>query len=248
MAQIPPIRRAVILAAGMGVRLQPFTKLTPKPLLLVGGRPLIHQTLRALAEAGITEAIVVVGYLGHEVDEAVRGFRGLAVRTVENTRFHLGASYSLAAARELCGEEPFLLVMSDHLLSPALLRRLALAEPRDACKIAADASYWPDEYIEEATLLRFASDRRVTAIGKRIGDASALDAGAFACTNEIWEALDTAPEDCDLSTVFTELVNGGRLFAADVSGGRWYDIDTPEDIPLAEARLAADLGAVAGVR
>lgn len=242
MPQPQAIRRAVVLAAGMGVRLRPYTELIPKPLLVVGGRPLILQTLSSLSEAGIAQAVVVVGYRGHEIEAVLSEVRGIDVQVVENTRFHLGASLSLAAARELCGEEDFLLVMSDHLLSPGLVRRLATAEPRDACRVAADSTAWPSHYVDEATLLQIADDGLVTRIGKHIGDASALDAGAFACTPEVWEALDSAPPDCDLSTVFTELVKRGRLFAADISGSRWYDIDTPDDISLAEEKLASDPG------
>ena len=164
--------------------------------------------------------------------------RGVSLCVVHNTQFGRGASFSLAAARASMGQDPFLLVMSDHLLSSQLLTRLMKSEPRDACRVAADSGRWPTAYVEEATLLQTTEDGHVLRIGKGISPFSALDAGAFACTREIWTALDEAPLDCDLSTVFSRLVARGRLFAADVSGCPWFDIDTPEDIPLAEAMLA----------
>lgn len=232
-----PIRRAVILAAGMGARLRPYTDDTPKPLLTVAGRPLIEHTLAALKEAGIEEAVVVVGYRGAELEDALKHLRGVSLQIAHNPHFEKGASFSLAVARGFLGDDPFLLVMSDHLLSSRLLVRLKNAAPHDACRVAADSGAWASAYVDEATLIESDKDRRVLRIGKRIAPFSALDAGAFACTAEVWTALDSAPADCDISTVFSQLVARGRLFAADVTGCPWYDVDTPEDIPIAETVL-----------
>ena len=56
------IKQAVILAGGKGKRLQPFTKILPKPLFPVGDRPIIEILLRQLAKAGINEVFLAVGY------------------------------------------------------------------------------------------------------------------------------------------------------------------------------------------
>ncbi len=60
--------QAVILAAGKGLRMRPFTEQHPKPLVPVTGKPLIHYTLDTLPEA-ITEIIIVVGHLGDQIIE-----------------------------------------------------------------------------------------------------------------------------------------------------------------------------------
>lgn len=238
MTVLEPIRRAVILAAGIGARLRPYTAERPKPLVEVAGRPLIEHTLAALKEAGIEEALVVVGYRGDEIEAALKGFRGLGLKIVHNSHFQAGASFSLAASRSSLGADSFLLVMSDHLLSSQLLSKLSRSMPADACRVAVDASPWPPDYVDEATLVAFGPDQRITRIGKRIRPFTALDAGGFACAAEIWAAVDEAPKDCDLSTIFSLLAARGRLFAADITGSPWYDVDTPGDILLAEAMLA----------
>ena len=56
------IRQAVILAGGKGQRLQPYTKIFPKPLFPVGDRPIVEILLRQLVKAGIKEVILAVGY------------------------------------------------------------------------------------------------------------------------------------------------------------------------------------------
>jgi choline kinase len=237
--------RAVILAAGVGGRLGPATAEVPKPLVHVEGRPLVLYTLEALAAAGVTEGVVVTGYLASQVRSALSDRPPLALRFVHNPHYRGGASLSLAAARGFCGADPFLLVMSDHLLSTSLLTRL-IGQAREArpengggppsC-VAADATVRDDAFTDEATKVAVDAGGRVTAIGKHLERWDALDAGAFFCTHEVWAALGEAPEDSDLSTVFRRLVARRRLAAADVTGAFWYDVDTAADRDAAAAIL-----------
>ncbi|MEX2524514.1 MAG: nucleotidyltransferase family protein [Gammaproteobacteria bacterium] len=60
--------RAMILAAGRGERMRPLTDTTPKPLLEVGGRPLLQHHIEGLARAGITEIVVNTGPLGDQIE------------------------------------------------------------------------------------------------------------------------------------------------------------------------------------
>ncbi|MBI2767419.1 MAG: NTP transferase domain-containing protein [Chloroflexi bacterium] len=237
--------RAVMLAAGDGGRLGAHTRHLPKPLVRLNGRPIVDYTLEAIVAAGATEAVVVTGYREAQVHAALLALAppGLALTFVSNPRFEAGASLSLRAARTACGDEPFLLVMSDHVLSPALLHTLRGrgAGSRGRSFVAADFSIAHSApYIEEATRLAVAADGRVTAIGKRLEHWSALDTGAFYLDpSAAWSAVDAAPEDCELSVIFAELARRGGLFAADVSGALWYDIDTPEDLSAAAGIVPA---------
>jgi glucose-1-phosphate thymidylyltransferase len=63
--------RAIIPLAGKGTRLRPHTHLTPKPLLKVGGRPVMSYILDDLLELGIREVIFIVGYLGDTIREYI---------------------------------------------------------------------------------------------------------------------------------------------------------------------------------
>ena len=64
--------KAVILAAGQGVRLLPLTSTRPKPLIKVGGKPILEHCLNALKKAGIVEALIVTNYLS----KAIRDYFG----------------------------------------------------------------------------------------------------------------------------------------------------------------------------
>ena len=74
--------RAMLLAAGRGERMRPLTDHTPKPLLLVGGKPLIAWHLQALARAGVREVIINLSWLGEQIRAALGEGRefGLQIR------------------------------------------------------------------------------------------------------------------------------------------------------------------------
>ena len=243
-AAAPPLR-AVILAAGDGGRLGHFTAHFPKPLVPVGGRPLVSYTLDALAAAGISDVLVVTGYREEQVRDALAEAPGsIRISFASNPHFDRGASLSLLAARPFCGEDPFLLLMADHLFSPELLTSLMAAwTPGGPCLVASDSSVRDPAYVDEATRLALdpgpaGTPRPVSAIGKGLAPYDALDAGAFVVQPGTWAVLDAIPEDCELSDIGRELIRRQMLAAADVSGSFWYDVDTPDDLAAAEALLA----------
>ena len=65
--------KAMVLAAGLGVRMRPLTDKTPKPLIRVAGQPLLDHVLDKLGGAGVTEAVVNVHYLPDQIIEHTRG-------------------------------------------------------------------------------------------------------------------------------------------------------------------------------
>ena len=83
-----PIVQAVILAAGDGGRLMPETAELPKPLLRVGGRPIIHRVLDALAQSGVDEAVIVAGHRGERLRADLPGL----LLEVNKPRGHAGGS------------------------------------------------------------------------------------------------------------------------------------------------------------
>ncbi len=234
--------RAVVLAAGDGGRLGRHTASTPKPLVPIGGRPLISYTLHALSQAGVREAVVVLGYRGVQVRDALlRDPHGLRLDYAWNADFHAGASLSLRAARPCLGPEPFLLVMADHMLSAGIIRRLLEAwRPGGPSLVATDSAPWHEAYTQEATRVAFdPATGLLTAIGKNLARWNALDTGAFLFAPGVWDAVEAAPADCELGEIYARLVEAHQLAAVDVTGESWYDIDTEEDLAGAGQMLAA---------
>ncbi len=92
--------KAVILAAGDGVRLRPFTETRPKPMLQAGGRPIIHHLLAEARKAGVSEAIIVVRHMKEKIDKYLAlNDLGLKTTLVEQGREN-GTGAALLAAEE----------------------------------------------------------------------------------------------------------------------------------------------------
>lgn len=106
--------KAMLFAAGRGVRMRPLTDETPKPLLKVRGRPLIVWHILNLVRAGITEIVINHAHLGEKIEEALGdGSRyGASIRYSAEGEA-LETAGGIAKARHLLGEEPFVAIASD---------------------------------------------------------------------------------------------------------------------------------------
>jgi MurNAc alpha-1-phosphate uridylyltransferase len=106
--------KAMILAAGRGVRMRPLTDTTPKPLLPLGGKPLIAWQLEKLARAGFTEVVINHAHLGQLIETALGdGSRfGLSIRYSAEIEA-LETAGGIAQALPLLGAEPFLAINAD---------------------------------------------------------------------------------------------------------------------------------------
>jgi UDP-N-acetylglucosamine diphosphorylase/glucosamine-1-phosphate N-acetyltransferase len=117
--------KAVILVAGKGTRLRPLTDNTPKPMLNVGGRPLLEWMLMRVKEAGITEVLLITNYLEDKfIDYFGNGSKhGLKIsyQTQEET---LGTANAFGQAMEWVGYNEFLALYGDHYLSEGVLETL----------------------------------------------------------------------------------------------------------------------------
>ena len=106
--------KAMILAAGKGERLRPLTLHTPKPLVRVGGVPLIEYHLRALAAAGFTEIVINHAWLGQQIEDHLGdGSRfGVSIQySAEGEPLETGGG--IFKALPLLGDKPFAVVNGD---------------------------------------------------------------------------------------------------------------------------------------
>ncbi|MDN3553610.1 nucleotidyltransferase family protein [Halomonas almeriensis] len=106
--------KAMILAAGLGTRMRPLTDHCPKPLLEVGGKPLIVHHLERLAAAGLTEIVINVSYRAEQIIAALGDGREHGV-TIHWSReaSPLETGGGILEALPMLGEAPFLLVNGD---------------------------------------------------------------------------------------------------------------------------------------
>lgn len=107
--------KAMILAAGRGERLRPLTDRVPKPLIDVGGQPLIGHHLRALAAAGFRDVVINIAYRADQIEAALGDGRRYGLRIVysRETPGELDTGGGIARAMTLLGSAPFLVISSD---------------------------------------------------------------------------------------------------------------------------------------
>jgi NDP-sugar pyrophosphorylase family protein len=115
---------AILLAAGLGTRLRPHTEKTPKPLLLVQGRPILDWILGALP-AGVNRIIVVTHYLGEQVEEYLRRQKRFTDWTVVPQSDPRGTGDALRRCQAAVKSDKFLCLNGDDLFGAADLARLA---------------------------------------------------------------------------------------------------------------------------
>lgn len=132
MSEAPPAK-AFLLAAGLGTRLRPRTDTTPKCLVPVGGRPLLHWWLRICERLGVKEVLLNT----HHLPDQVRAFVLSRAAPVRVTLFHeealLGTAGTLAANRRFAaGERDFWIFYADTLIGADLRPMAALHRERGA--------------------------------------------------------------------------------------------------------------------
>ncbi len=234
------IKRAMVLAAGLGLRMRPLTENRPKPLISVAGRSLLDRALDHLEEAGVEEAVVNLHYLGDMI-EAHLAHRS-APRTVlsreDNQLLETGGG--VTRALPALGDDPFFVVNADIAWAdgtvPALQRL---------------TSAWRDATMDALLLVHpVATATGYDGVGDyTVGDGSALhrrrdDPGApyvFTGIQLLHPRLFTdAPEGpFSLRHLYDQAESMGRLSGL-IHDGQWHHIGTPSGLDIAERHLAGE--------
>jgi choline kinase len=255
--------KAIIVAAGRGRRLGQNTNDIPKCMVKVGGRPILHWQLRAMAAAGIRDVVIVRGYLGERIDPGTTPVRFIDNREWEHN--NILASLMCASAEFAGG---FYFSYCDIVYAPSVVARLATEATQLAAASLVVDRRWADAYrgrdlhpVSEAELAAVESTpERVVQVGKGavpaaiavgefIGLAhfSADGAGALA---EHWQralrggGLD-APfgraktlRQAYLTDALNAMADAGGVLAPAFIDGEWREIDTQQDLAAAELAVS----------
>lgn len=223
----------VVLAAGLGSRLH-SDESVPKPLRVLNGQPLILRVLDRFSETGVAEAVVVLGYRGTEVREAIEAAEPkIKVTFVTNDKYRMGNGLSVLAAADAVGNRSFFISMADHIFDTDIIVGLRAATlPVRGLLLAVDRKLDTIFDMDDATKVLTDGDR-IAAIGKTIPSYNAVDSGLFRCTPQLFEAIAAAAAtredgDCSLSEGVEALRKSGVALVHDIGDAKWQDVDTPE--------------------
>lgn len=208
--------RAMILAAGRGARMRPLTDHTPKPLLEVGGKPLIVWHIERLAQAGITELVINHAYLGQQIED----------RLGDGTQWHVHIQYSaeqtaletaggIAKALPLLGDESFLVVNGDVFTDiDYAATTLPVGKLAHLVMVDNPQQHAEGDFALQEGLVKQAADNRLTFSGIGVYHPDLFK------SVQSGEAAKLAP--LLISAMQQGLVSGQH------HTGIWHDIGTPE--------------------
>jgi choline kinase len=234
--------KCLIIAAGQGTRLRSIA--ASKPLARVAGRPLIEHVVSAAAAGGATGFVVVTGYEPEPLEAflgELSGRIGLPIAIVRNGDWARPNGVSVLAAQARLDSD-FVLLMSDHLFDPEILRDMIAADRGDAA-LTLGADHTVDNPLldlDDATKIELGEQGRIRRIGKTLAQYDAIDTGIFIATPALLDALRAslaAGGTGSLSEGVQALADEGRAFTRDIGGRWWLDVDDEAAFAKAEAAL-----------
>ncbi|MBI1357343.1 MAG: NTP transferase domain-containing protein [Acidobacteria bacterium] len=231
------VTKAVTLAAGRGTRMGELTEDCPKPMLPLGGRPMLAHQIERLEAAGIREVLIVIGYKGQMVRDYFAQHPPAQARVeyaVQEVADGTGSAAKLA--RDFAAGDPFLMVYGDNLVEPAVYQ--ALLEQAAGAEMVLAVKHVEDPYQGAAV---YVDGDRVTRIIEKPPQGTSttnwVNAGIYVFQPSIFTELDRlvlSPRgEYELTDAVHSVIASGKPVAWRPIEGYWRDVGRPEDLSSA---------------
>ena len=229
---MPPLAHAMILAAGRGERMRPLSDVTPKPLLPVGGKPLIAWQIEALARAGFRDIVVNVAHRAERMLEVIGDGAAFGVRIAWSREAEpLETAGGIATASPLLAPGPALIVSGDiwtrfdyATLVPCMTALATDASRRAHLVMVGNPPYHPDgDFALAGERLRLDGAPRLT-----FGNIGVYDTALF---RELPRGVKLKMLPLYQDWIGRGIVTGERY------DGPWANVGTPADLAALDAAL-----------
>ena len=215
------MKQAVILAAGEGQRLRPFTATKPKVMLSIAGKPIVQYVVESLAQNGIRNIVLVVGYRREQVfDYMGSGERFDVDITYVTQERQLGTAHALAQARAVTDSE-FLVLSGDNLIEADAIAQFVAVKPEAMLVKRVDN---PARYGVVAI-----ENGMVKGIVEKPEEAKSnvVNTGIYAFTTEVFSFIEA---QLDIPDALNNMLAQGYPISAQEVDGTWLDVVYPWDI------------------
>jgi len=233
--------KAVVLAAGEGTRMWPLAITKPKHLLSIAGRPIISSIIKAIAECGIKEVLMVVGFKGELIQEAL-GDGGTYGIKIEYLRQHkwTGTASALRVAQDGVGKEPFLAMYGDLWANVSSIG--GVVEKSRECSRVMGVVQMPNP--SEYGVVELKGDRVVRIHEKPSGRKTTeawVNTGMYVLDDQVFRAIEETSRskrnEYELTASLQRLLDQGQdIRAATIDRRDWMDVGRPWDILEANER------------
>ncbi|MHA1784388.1 MAG: bifunctional sugar-1-phosphate nucleotidylyltransferase/acetyltransferase [Candidatus Helarchaeota archaeon] len=237
--------KAVILSAGEGTRLRPFTFTRPKHLLPIVGKPLLEHTIESLKKIGITDIIIVIGYLEEMIRDYFEDGSKLGVNIeYVNQQVIEGTAAAIKLVEDVVNDEPFLLQYGDVLIPPEsyppLIKKFKKLTPSSILSV---------REVEDPSkfgVIQTKGDNVITIIEKPKTEISKLvNAGIYIFTKDIFEAINKTNKsqrgEYEITDSIQILINDGKDVLKYELPSWWKDIGLPWNLLEANQLLLPEL-------
>lgn len=215
------MKQAVILAAGEGQRLRPFTVTKPKAMLSVAGKPILQYVVEALSKNGIRHIVIVVGYRKQQIFDYLGSGEQLGVNIEYKIQEkQLGTAHALAQVKGAV-EDEFLVLPGDRLIEASTLAGIGALKPNAMLVKPVDN---PVEY--GVVSIKGNMVKGITEKPKE-AETNIVNTGIYAFTSEIFNFIE--PE-LDIPDVLNKMIAQGYPVTAEEIDGTWLDVVYPWDL------------------
>ena len=231
------MKQAIVLAAGEGQRLRPFTVTRPKAMLSIADKPILQYVIESLATNGIRNIVIVIGYRKEQVLDYMGSGEQFGVElTYVTQEAQLGTAHALSQAEDVA-EDEFLVISGDNLIEADTISGFAQIKPEALLvkRVNNPVRYGVVNIRDDA----------VTDIVEKPKEASGnlVNTGIYAFTREVFRYTQSI---LDIPDVLNDMITGGHTIKFLETSGTWLDVVYPWDIlSLNDAvlhRIPANLG------
>lgn len=232
---------AVVMAGGEGTRLRPLTETIPKPMVAVGGMPLVERHIRNLVRAGVSRAFIAVNYLGHTIEEhfSAASPPGISINYLREDR-KLGTAGALSLLPPL--EDGPLLVLNADVIHAANYRTLLAYHQSQGAALTVAAV---EHHVQIPYGVIHSDQGRVVGLEEKPSQRFLCNAGIYVLGAEA-RANIPCDQAFDMTDLIERLMSAGQSVAVFPMHEYWLDIATIDDLERARHEIKRFDGAYVG--
>ncbi|MCE5197358.1 MAG: nucleotidyltransferase family protein [Armatimonadota bacterium] len=237
--------KTVILAAGKGTRLGDLTKHTPKPMLVVAGRPVLEHIILHIRQCGITDFALVTRYLSEKIEEHFKDGSPLDIKVsyIPQPEAY-GTGAALLAARSFVNDDSVMMTFGDVVTSPDAYAGVLDIFNNTQCD-GAIALNWVEDPWKGAAVMTDPEGTVVQQIREKPKQGEVvshwMNAGIFAFKPVVFDYLEklkpSVRGEYEFPDAINAMINDGLTVRPYFMKGPWQDVGTVEDLQKAEKLL-----------
>ena len=216
--------KAIVLAGGKGRRLEPYTRIIPKPLMPIGDMPILEVLLRQMKRAGITDVVLTVGYLADYLKLFFQNGQRLGLRiTYSHEKKPLGTAGPLAMVEGL--DETFLVTNGDVLTTLDMHKLIQFHRRQGA---AATISTHTRKVSIDLGVVMTGDDHRITGYIEKPTYNYLVSMGIYVFEPRVLSYINK-DEYLDFPSLVQRLLDAGEIVSSYPFDGYWQDLGRPDD-------------------